>query len=157
MILRMSFLEFESHRYNYGSRCGRRPTPPTIKLTTFLDSFVYEFWNGKVVIIWRRFPPIFAILKLTCLVTLFDRNLQLFKNSLKWIIFDIFNELLSSQNVNVVRFARNLECDFFFDFQTLCMLSWFLIFPYLVLTIFTLILIHFGYILIHFWHENSNI
>ena len=68
-----------------------------------------------------------------------------------------FDELLPTQIVNVARFARNVDCDFFFDFQTLCMLSWFLIFPYLVLTIFTLILIHFGYILIHFWHENSNI
>ena len=31
-----------------------------------------------------------------------------------------FNELLSTQNVNVARFARNVECDFFCDFQTLC-------------------------------------
>ena len=32
--------------------------------------------------------------------------------------FSIFNELLSTQIVNVARFARNVECDFFFDFQT---------------------------------------
>ena len=31
--------------------------------------------------------------------------------------FGIFNELLSTQNVNVARFARNVECDFFGDFQ----------------------------------------
>ena len=31
-----------------------------------------EFWH---------FPPIFFLLKLTCLVTLFDRKLQVFKNS----------------------------------------------------------------------------
>ena len=28
----------------------------------------------------------------------------------------IFNELLSTQNVNVARFARNIECDFFGNF-----------------------------------------
>ena len=32
---------------------------------------------------------------------------------------DIFNELLGTQNVNVARFARNVECDFLSDFQTL--------------------------------------
>ena len=34
--------------------------------------------------------------------------------------FCIFNELLSTQNVNVARFARNVEWDFFCDFQTPC-------------------------------------
>ena len=38
-----------------------------------------------------HFPPIFVLLKLTCLVTLFDRKLQVFKNLLKWTIFGIFN------------------------------------------------------------------
>ena len=27
----------------------------------------------------------------------------------------------STQNVNVARFARNVEWDFFYDFQTLCL------------------------------------
>ena len=27
---------------------------------------------------------------------------------------------MSTKNVNVARFARNIECDFFCDFQTLC-------------------------------------
>ena len=39
------------------------------------------------------------------------------KDSSKWTIFD---ELLSTQDVNVARFARNVECDFFHDFQPLC-------------------------------------
>ena len=60
----------------------------------------FEFWH---------FPPIFVLLKLTCLVTMFDRKLQVFKNSPKWNIFGIFNQLLSTQNVNVARFARNVE------------------------------------------------
>ena len=34
---------------------------------------------------------LFDLLKLTCLVTLFDRKLQVFKNSQKWTIFGIFN------------------------------------------------------------------
>ena len=37
---------------------------------------------------------------------LFDRKLQVFK---KWTIFGIFNELLSTQNVNAARLARNVE------------------------------------------------
>ena len=32
--------------------------------------------------------------------------------------FGIFNQLLSTQNVNVSRFARNVEWDFFYDFQS---------------------------------------
>ena len=43
---------------------------------------IFECWH---------FPPIFVLLKLTCLVTLFDRKLQVFKNSPKWTIFGIFN------------------------------------------------------------------
>ena len=35
-------------------------------------------------------------------------------------IFGIFNELLSTRNINLSRFARNIECDFLGDFQTLC-------------------------------------
>ena len=68
---------------------------------------------------FANFCPTY-ILKLTCLVTLFDRKLQVFRNSPKLTNFGIFNELLSIQNVNVARFARNEECDFFCDFQTPC-------------------------------------
>ena len=63
------------------------------------------------------FPPIFVQLKLTCLVTLFDLKLHVFKNSPKWTIFGIFNWLLSTKNVNVARFARNVEWDFFMIFK----------------------------------------
>ena len=62
---------------------------------------------------------IFQILKVTCLVTLFDHKLQIYKKSPKYTIFGIFNQLLSSQITNVARFARNVECDIFCDFQTL--------------------------------------
>ena len=43
-----------------------------------------------------------------------------FQKSPKLTILGIFNELLSTQNVNVARFARNVEWDFSHDFQTLC-------------------------------------
>ena len=54
------------------------------------------------------------------LVTLLDLKLQVFKKSPIWTIFGFFDELLSTQNVNVARFTRNVECDFLGDFQTLC-------------------------------------
>ena len=47
-----------------------------------------------------------------CLVTLFD----LFDRKLTF--FGIFNRLLSTQNVNVARSARNVEWDFFCNFKT---------------------------------------
>ena len=44
--------------------------------------WILDFWY---------FPPIIVLIQLPCLVTLFDRKLQVFKNSLKWTIFGIFN------------------------------------------------------------------
>ena len=49
------------------------------------------------------FSPIFVLLKLTCLVTLFDLKLQIFQNSSEWTTFGIFNEFLYFQNVNIAR------------------------------------------------------
>ena len=63
--------------------------------------WIFQFWLSQL---------IFVLLKVTCLVTLFDRKLQ--------PIFGIFHELLST---------RNVECDFFRDFQTLwsrCSSNW---------------------------------
>ena len=42
-----------------------------------------------------------------------------FKKSPKLTIFWRFYEFLSNQNVNIARFARNVEWDFFCNFQTL--------------------------------------
>ena len=58
------------------------------------QNFSKVFWT----LLWH-FSSIFVLLKLTCLVTLFDRKFQVFKKSPK---FTIFNELLSTQNVNPV-------------------------------------------------------
>ena len=101
--------------------------------------FQKQIWfrNGASITAWNtsRYPP-FTVFEnypkyriwiwilafssdLTCLVTFFDRKLQFFQNSPKLTIFDIFYELFSTQNVNVARFAHNVKCDFFCDFQTL--------------------------------------
>ena len=50
-------------------------------------------------------------------------NLVALFNSPNWTFLALFKELLSIQNVNVVRFARHVEWDFFFDFQTTCILD----------------------------------
>ena len=73
----------------------------------------FEFLNFGII------HQFFGLLKVTCQGTLFDCKLQVFKNSPKLTIFGSLNELLSTQNVYVASFARNVECDFFEDFQTL--------------------------------------
>ena len=47
------------------------------KLLKMSHLIFFKFW---------RFPPIFVLLKLTCLVTLFDHKFKGFKNSPKWSI-----------------------------------------------------------------------
>ena len=74
-----------------------------IKIQRFLVVYKIEFFHWfrtlfenyskcriRFLTFWH-FPPIFVLLKLTCLVTLFDHKLQVFKNSPKWTIFGIFN------------------------------------------------------------------
>ena len=62
-----------------------------------------------------HFPSISVLLKLNCM-------LQFFKNTPNWPLLGIFHELLSTQNVNV---ARHVEWDFFCDFPTLWLRSWY--------------------------------
>ena len=52
---------------------------------------------------------IFVVEKLTYLVTLFYRQIRVFQDSPKLTILGSFNELLSTPNVNVARFARHVE------------------------------------------------
>ena len=52
---------------------------------------------------------LFAFLGIFCLITLFERKLQFFKNLPKLTIFGIFKYILVSRNVNVARFARNVK------------------------------------------------
>ena len=60
-------------------------TPHCLKIT---QNVAFQFWH---------FLPIFVLLKLNCLVALFDPKLQFFRNSPKFV-----------QYVNVARFARNV-------------------------------------------------
>ena len=68
------------------------------------------FENYSKCRIWH-FPPIFVLLKLTCLVTLFDRKLQVFKNSSKWTIFGHFLSIfvLLKLTCLVTLFDRKLQ------------------------------------------------
>ena len=50
--------------------------------TLFENYSICRIW---ILAFWH-FPPIFVLLKLKCLVTLFDRKLHFFKNSPKWTI-----------------------------------------------------------------------
>ena len=77
-------------------------------MTVFEKDSKYLIWNFSIL----AFFTFLVLLKMTFLVTLFDRKLQVFKNSPKLTIFCIFGELLATQNVNVARFARNFEWDF---------------------------------------------
>ena len=71
---------------------------------------------------WVRKCQLRHFYKITCLVTLFNHKIQVFKNSLKWTIFGIFNELLYTQIANLARSAHHDEWDFYCDFQTPCIL-----------------------------------
>ena len=55
-----------------------------------------------------------------CLKITQNVSFDIFKISSRLMIFGISNSILSTQNVYVARFARNIEWDFFCDFQTLC-------------------------------------
>ena len=55
--------------------------PHSLKITQNVAFEFSELWH---------FSTFYNLLKLTCLVTLLDSKLQLFKNSPKWTIFAIF-------------------------------------------------------------------
>ena len=68
----------------------------------------FKFLNTLQIDHFWHFPPIFVLLIVNCLVTLFDNKLQVFKNSPKWTNFGIFSEVLSTQNVNLG--SLRLQC-----------------------------------------------
>ena len=75
-------LSCNSSSQQNGSLSPSKSNTQCLKITQKCHIWIFEFWH---------FPPIFVVLKLTCLVTLFDRKLLVFKNSPKWTIFCIFN------------------------------------------------------------------
>ena len=80
LMSRYSRAFFWRFLYLFQFKCFQRMHITLFK--NLAQNVVFEFWH---------FPPIFVLLKLTCLVTLFDRKLQVFKISPKWTIFGIFN------------------------------------------------------------------
>ena len=73
--------------------------------------WIFKYWMFCFSTLFENYSKMshFVLLKRTCLVTLFDLKLYVFQNSAKWIIFGIFHYLLSTPNVNVARFARNVK------------------------------------------------
>ena len=76
--------------------CNRtRPSILTWKVSVYIECVLTLFENYFKYRIWIfefwHFSLVFVLLKVTCLVTLFDRKLQVFKNLPKWNIFGIVN------------------------------------------------------------------
>ena len=80
---RMAILYFSWNCLGY-TRC----ITTTIWLLMSMVSTVFENHSTRRIWFWH-FPPFFVLLNLTCLVTMFDCKLQVFKNSPKLTIFDI--------------------------------------------------------------------
>ena len=78
-----------------------------------LKSVIYDIWI-------LAFSTDFRTIKIDLSGNTVWPQLQIFKNLPKLAIFGIFSKLLSTQNVNIARFARIVKWDFFCDFQTLC-------------------------------------
>ena len=72
-----------------------------LKITQYV---AFEFLNFSIS---HQFP------------SLFGRNFRLSKIRQTGPFIGIFTELLSTQNVTVARFTRNIKYDFFYDFQTI--------------------------------------
>ena len=66
-----------------------------------------------------HFPLILVLLKVNCLVTLFDLKYQVFKNSPKVTIFGIFNELIVHSKCKRSSLRSQCSMRLFSDFQTL--------------------------------------
>ena len=83
-------------------------------IITRKQNVAFEFFN-----FWH-FPSILALLKVICLVTLFDSKFQVFKNSPKWTHFGHFQWtfVLSKSKTSSIHSQRWWH--FFCDFQTLC-------------------------------------
>ena len=83
------------------------------KSTVFKNHPKCRIWNFSILAFSTNVCPIKKWP--TYLVTLFDRKLQVFKNSPK---FTIFYEVLSTQSITVACLARNVERDFFWFLNT---------------------------------------
>ena len=76
-----------AHRAVFKSSCANPPAHSEQEFPTLATGTLFENYSKCRIC---HFPPFFVLLKRTCLVTLFDRKLQVFKNSPKWTIFGTF-------------------------------------------------------------------
>ena len=101
-------VSFHSSKLQYVS-CQRHPfyswpnskcSKNCSKITLKLSHLNFQFWH---------FSLTFFLLKLTCLVTLFDSKLQVLKTRQTGPLFCF----VPTQNVNIARFAREVENETF--------------------------------------------
>ena len=119
LLLRPFGSKANKNRGKTGAKCCHiAPRPTSDSITSYLLSVPEKAMN-------RKFEN---YLKCRFWILAFFTNFCPFKNDLSsntvWPSFS-FSETRQNwpffvQNVNVARFARNIEWDFFYDFQTLC-------------------------------------
>ena len=97
-------------------RMIRNPEMHRSQCLKIFQNVAFDFFNCG-------FSFHFCFLILTCRVTLFDCKLLVYQKLAKLTFLGIFDAIWSTQNVNVARFARNVEWDYFYDFETL-FVSW---------------------------------
>ena len=112
------FDDFFMHLKNKGNNSSMQIFMYANRCFTLVENYSKcRIWNFY----FRHFPPIFLQLKLTGLVTLFDRKLLVFRNSPKWTIFGFFKWIFVFLNCNVAQFVRNFEWDLFLWFSNTVM------------------------------------
>ena len=113
IVLEHILLLYKSHSFTFANHSVGKQ----FEKVSLLFSYVFPS-NKGIQSVWKWLKMshfnvlILAFFTYFCLVTLFERKPQGFKNSPNWTIFGIFN-LLSTQNVIVARFARNVKLFFF--------------------------------------------
>ena len=100
--------------------------PPLILQMFFAAGGIFPTVIARLLIKYRRNPegpkakrntPCPLHLVLIYLVTLFDPKFQIFKSSQSWRFLAFFMKSWPLNIVNVARFARNVEWDFFMWFS----------------------------------------
>ena len=104
------------------------------KVVSFFDNQKYhhrhrQILEWKIISLSAFFATFYSTWEECCFLhcTLFENQLRMshylmlaFSTNFCSTKISMFNELISTQNVNVALFARNVEWDFFCDFQTPC-------------------------------------
>ena len=78
----------------------------------------------RIIVSILAFSTIFCPIKIDLSGNTVWPQASIFQKLAKMTIFAFFNHPLSTRNLNVTRFARNDEWDFFLEFQTLWNVYW---------------------------------